>query len=134
MVKAKCKRWTVKASMDLVPTLSTFHRSTASLLSYVLTEPKRCERLLQIRNPARGGFFWRFQVRTSVGIAVVYCMISGAVWAQSTAQIHGTVQDSTGGAVAGVEVKAIHTETGLSRSVASEADGGFVLTNLPLGP
>ena len=49
-------------------------------------------------------------------------MISGAAWAQSTAQIHGTVQDSTGGAVAGVEVKAIHTETGLSRSVASEAD------------
>jgi hypothetical protein len=61
-------------------------------------------------------------------------MFSAAAWSQSTAQIHGTVQDSSGGAVAGVEVKATQTETGLSRSVTSEADGGFVLTNLPLGP
>jgi Carboxypeptidase regulatory-like domain len=53
---------------------------------------------------------------------------------QATTQIHGTVQDSSGAAVAAATVKATQTETGVSRSVTSEADGGFVLTSLPLGP
>ena len=57
------------------------------------------------------------------------------VWAQaSTAQIHGVVQDSSGAAVPGAEVKAIQTETDVSRTVTSAADGGYVLTNLPVGP
>ena len=57
------------------------------------------------------------------------------VWAQaSTAQIHGVVQDSSGAAVPGAEVKATQIETGVSRTVTSAADGGYVLTNLPIGP
>ena len=34
----------------------------------------------------------------------------------------------------GAEVKATQTETQISRTVTSEADGSFVVTNLPLGP
>src|SRR6476660_9328878 len=52
----------------------------------------------------------------------------------STSQINGTVQDSSGLAVPGAEVKATQTETGLVRTVPSGADGSFVLTNLPVGP
>ena len=59
--------------------------------------------------------------------------ISPVAAAQSTAQIHGTVQDPSGAAVAGAEVRAIQVETDVSRSVVSDADGGFVLTSLPLG-
>ena len=55
-------------------------------------------------------------------------------WGQATAQIHGTVQDSSGSAVPGAAVKATQTETGISRAVTSGADGGYVLTNLPVGP
>src|SRR5579884_1701491 len=65
---------------------------------------------------------------------VLGCMISAVMWAQSTAQIHGSVQDPSGAAVPAAEVKAIQVETGVTRSVVSEADGAFVLTNLPLGP
>ncbi len=61
-------------------------------------------------------------------------LISVPVQAQSTAQIHGTVQDPSGAAVPAAEVKAVQVDTGVTRSVVSEADGGFVLTNLPLGP
>ena len=57
-----------------------------------------------------------------------------AAWGQATAQIHGTVQDASGSAVPGAEIKATQTETGLSRTASSGADGGYVLTNLPLGP
>jgi len=65
------------------------------------------------------------------------CLFTGAVaWAQggATAQIHGTVQDSSGAAVPGAEVKATQTETGVFRTVTSEPDGGYILSNLPLGP
>src|SRR5690348_7142221 len=61
------------------------------------------------------------------------CAMWSVAAAQSTAQIHGTVQDPSGAAVPGAEVKAIHVDTGVSRSVVSDADGGFVLTSLPLG-
>src|SRR4029078_6971301 len=54
--------------------------------------------------------------------------------AQSTAQIHGTVQDSTGADVPGAEVKATQTGTGVARTTTTAGDGGYVLTNLPLGP
>ena len=50
------------------------------------------------------------------------------------AQIHGTVQDASGAAVAGVEVKATQTETNTVRIATSGSDGGYVLTNLPIGP
>jgi len=64
-----------------------------------------------------------------------FCLISSAAaWAQSTAQFHGTVQDSTGAAVPGAEVKATQTATNTVRAITSGADGGYVLTNLPLGP
>ncbi len=57
-----------------------------------------------------------------------------AVWAQATAQMHGVVQDMSGAAIPGATVKATQTDTGISRTVTSEADGGYVISNLPLGP
>src|SRR5512136_2526647 len=52
----------------------------------------------------------------------------------SVAQIHGVVQDSSGAAVPGAEVKVTQTATGAVRTISSDADGGYVLSNLPLGP
>ena len=57
-----------------------------------------------------------------------------AVWAQGTAQINGTVRDSTGLAVADATVKVTQTATGAARTANSGADGAFVLPNLPIGP
>src|SRR3974390_3172019 len=62
----------------------------------------------------------------------VLCM-SAAVWAQ-TAQINGTVRDATGAAIPGASVKATQTATGVARTTASGADGGYVLPNMPVGP
>ena len=63
------------------------------------------------------------------------CLATGAVvYAQSTAQIHGTVQDSSGAAVPAAEVRATQTETNTTRITTTGADGGYVLPNLPIGP
>ena len=60
--------------------------------------------------------------------------ISAPAWAQATAQIPGTVKDASGLAVPGATVTAKQTETGFTRAATSGADGGYVLTNLALGP
>jgi Carboxypeptidase regulatory-like domain len=68
------------------------------------------------------------------GVLCLFIMFCAAGRAQSTAQMHGTVQDSSGSGVPGAEVKATQLSTGLVRTTVSGADGSWVLTNLPLGP
>ena len=59
-----------------------------------------------------------------------------AAWGQavSTAQIAGTVRDSSGLAVPGAEVKATQTATHLVRSAVTGSAGEYVIPNLPIGP
>ena len=75
-------------------------------------------------------------MRTLLSISFCCLFTSAVAWAQggATAQIHGVVQDASGAAVPGAEVKATQTETGVVRTVASEPDGSYILSNLPLGP
>jgi hypothetical protein len=65
---------------------------------------------------------------------LVLLLAATTVWAQATAQINGTVADSSGAVLPGVTVVAIQTETGFRREVVSESDGSFALLNLPIGP
>src|SRR5437867_5395563 len=60
--------------------------------------------------------------------------VSMSAWAQSTAQITGTVKDASGAVLPGVEVTATQTETGIARSTVSNETGVYVLPNLTLGP
>src|SRR5262245_13900175 len=53
---------------------------------------------------------------------------------QATAQIQGSVQDASGAAVPGADVKVTQTDTGAVRTTTSGADGRYVLPNLPVGP
>jgi hypothetical protein len=71
----------------------------------------------------------------STAVVISVLTIIG-LWAQSTSvsQISGTVQDSTGSAIAGAQVCVTQTDTGLVLTAASGTDGSYVLTNLPIGP
>src|SRR5437773_4075814 len=62
------------------------------------------------------------------------CAAWTAVWAQSTAQLSGTVKDQSGAVLPGVEIKATQTATGLERSVLTNETGSYILPNLPVGP
>jgi len=73
-------------------------------------------------------------MRVSASFVVLCAMSAVIAWGQATAQIHGVVQDMSGAAVAGASVKTTRTETGLTRTATSESDGGYILTNLPIGP
>src|ERR1700680_3791582 len=79
------------------------------------------------------------QMKTSAYIvhtALLSFTFSGLGWAQavSTSQISGTVQDSSGLAVPGAEVKVTQTDTGAIRAVVSGPDGAYVIPSLPVGP
>ena len=57
------------------------------------------------------------------------------VWAQaiSTSQIRGTIQDASGAAVAGAQIKLTQTATGAVRTATSGTDGSYSLPELPIG-
>src|SRR5262245_65755452 len=48
--------------------------------------------------------------------------------------ISGTVKDSSGAFLPGVEIKVTQTATGAVRSVISNETGLYVIANLPVGP
>ena len=52
----------------------------------------------------------------------------------AVAQLSGTVADESGAALPGAEVKVTQTDTGMTRFVITGKDGGYVFTNLPVGP
>jgi hypothetical protein len=68
---------------------------------------------------------------TKILLAVMSC---ATLWGQATSQITGIVRDSSGLAVPAAEIKVTQTSTGLVRTTTTTAEGGYLLTNLPIGP
>src|ERR1700751_3778183 len=67
----------------------------------------------------------------AVLVSILNC---GNVWAQTTAQISGAVQDPSGAVLPGAEITATQTDTGISRMTVTNETGSYVLPNLTLGP
>lgn len=73
-------------------------------------------------------------LKFTVILALLCAMNAASAWGQATAQIHGTVQDTSGAVVPDAQVKATQTATGQVRTATTQADGTYVFTDLPLGP
>ena len=71
----------------------------------------------------------KFLVRTA--LVALFC--ATLTWAQSTTQITGTVHDPSGGTIPGATVRVTQTDTGFTRSMVTNAEGDYVLPNLPVG-
>src|SRR5207253_3161917 len=66
---------------------------------------------------------------TLIGILGVTALAAGLVFAQNfSAAISGFVRDGTGAVVPGTTVTAKHTETGLTRTVQTNEEGGYTLS------
>src|SRR5215467_10429022 len=65
---------------------------------------------------------------------LILLLTASAVWAQGTAQLNGTVRDESGAVLPGVTVTVTQTNTGLVRTAVTDANGAYLLTNLPTGP
>ncbi|HTM48544.1 MAG TPA: carboxypeptidase regulatory-like domain-containing protein, partial [Bryobacteraceae bacterium] len=66
---------------------------------------------------------------------LIISLLAGVVRAQeSTGSIAGLTTDASGSAIAGAEITATQTETGMTRKVKSGPDGSYAFPNLPIGP
>jgi len=69
-----------------------------------------------------------------LALGLILLLTSTSAWAQATAELNGRVTDDSGGVLPGVTVTVTQTDTGFTRSVATEANGLYVVSNLPTGP
>src|SRR5690349_16928138 len=78
----------------------------------------------------------RSLLRAALSVVVVTVLFASSVAAAqlSTAQLSGRITDQSGAVLPGVTVTATQTETGVTRSVTTDASGAYVLPNLPTGP
>jgi hypothetical protein len=67
-------------------------------------------------------------------VGTILLLAATNTWAQATAQINGTVMDSSGGVLPGVTVVAVQTDTGFRRESVTDESGAYALLNLPIGP
>ena len=65
---------------------------------------------------------------------IAFALAGATAWAQTTAQISGTVKDQSGAVLPGVEVSATQTATGAKRTTVTNETGNYVLASLPIGP
>lgn len=72
--------------------------------------------------------------RFALGVILCLAAACGHLLAQSTSQISGTVKDASGAAVPGATVTVTQTDTGITRTAASDNNGVYSLPSLPLGP
>jgi hypothetical protein len=75
-------------------------------------------------------------MKTLVGVFLCVLVVCAGGAAQNVAvsQISGSVEDSSGAALAGASVKLTQTDTGFSREYKSEDSGLYTASNLPVGP
>ena len=77
----------------------------------------------------------RHGVVALVGRGLLFVLLAcTTAWAQSTAQINGTVKDQSSAGLPGVTVTVTQTDTGLIRSAVTDDAGSYILQNLPIGP
>src|SRR5205809_92996 len=65
---------------------------------------------------------------------IAFALAGATAWAQTTAQISGTVKDQSGAVLPGVEVSATQTATGAKRTTVTNETGNYALPRLPIGP
>src|SRR3989304_5610342 len=81
----------------------------------------------------------RKRLTNLVGMSILTMLLTlvlapSVVWAQSTAQINGTVTDQSGAVLPGVEVTATQTDTGITRATVTNETGSYILPSVPVGP
>ena len=73
-------------------------------------------------------------LRQVVVVLSILCMPLPAAAQATTGSISGTITDQSKAVLPGVAVEVVNTDTGMARSLVTDADGRFRALNLPPGP
>src|SRR5215471_19762235 len=75
------------------------------------------------------------RVSTTLFVPLFSCLaLCSAIFGQSVSQILGTVRDASGLGVPAAQVTVTQTDTGVTRSTTTGANGSYSLPSLPVGP
>ncbi|MBZ5568429.1 MAG: TonB-dependent receptor [Acidobacteriia bacterium] len=76
------------------------------------------------------------QLLKVLAVCAFVALAQNVVFGQAVnfAQIQGRISDPSGAAIVGAQITATQVETGLVRNTVSNAEGHYVLPNLPVGP
>src|SRR5262249_10459269 len=80
----------------------------------------------------RGAEMYRAASVLFTALALSAIAASAALAQKTTGDITGTVMDATGAVLPGVTVNAVCAGTNFTRSVTSDAQGGFAIPELPV--
>ena len=69
-----------------------------------------------------------------LGFLACIVLVNSIAASAQTAQINGKVADASGAVLPGVTVTVTQTATGLMRTVVTDSDGSYIISNLPTGP
>src|SRR5258708_8330178 len=69
----------------------------------------------------------------ALGAALSLAVATLATAQSTTGRISGTVADSSGGVLPGVSVTATNEGTSLARTTTTDAQGGYVFVDMPIG-
>src|SRR5262249_33563266 len=72
-------------------------------------------------------------IRTLLFVALLILGVNAA-FADTYATLRGTVTDPTGAVIAGAQITATNTQTGVSKTTTSQSNGLYELQQLPVGP
>lgn len=72
-------------------------------------------------------------IRTACCLALTMALMPAAALAQGSVTIFGTVSDASGSVVPGATITATHAQTALERVTASDANGNYTISQLPVG-
>ena len=78
--------------------------------------------MLTLRRLVRRGF-----------VVCLFLLAASALWADVTGSISGSVKDPSGAAIANASVVAINVETGVQRTVQTDANGSYSVLALQVG-
>src|SRR5215211_3953746 len=87
-----------------------------------------------VRHSGNAGGMMNALLRCSLAVVVALILGGTSAWAQATAGITGTARDESGAVLPGVTITVTQTDTGLTRTTASNETGSYSLPNLPVGP
>lgn len=65
--------------------------------------------------------------------ALWLCLMPGNLPAQETASVVGTIHDLSGALLVGASIRVQNTDTGLTRTVTTDANGLYAISSLPIG-
>ena len=71
--------------------------------------------------------------RLSVPLSILLALAASAAAQTATGNLSGTIRDTTGGVLPGVNVTIRNVATGASRSVVTDSDGRYRIVNVDPG-